>query len=170
MRSVSTENTDSKASKAATGGAAAPGSSSKTGTRRAAAPKVPAGTRGSRSPSRAQSGGDEPSGGSRAPTGHEKGVPAAGAELAPRSTLPPVQPTVMMQAGGAAPAVAALGRQETLDLLRRNLKVLLFHLASHSESPGRELEAMLQEVIFELYSEAQEALALKKSHLKLIKS
>lgn len=68
------------------------------------------------------------------------------------------------------PAAPAMSREETLTLLRRNLKVLLFHLASHSESPGRELEGMLQEVIGELYLEAQEALASRRSRLKLVKA
>lgn len=63
-----------------------------------------------------------------------------------------------------------MSREETLALLRRNLKVLLFHLASHSEAPGRELEGMLQEVISELYFEAQEALASRRSRLTLIKA
>jgi hypothetical protein len=60
------------------------------------------------------------------------------------------------------------GEDNTMDLLRRNLKMLLFELAARSETPGADLEHLLQDVISELYLEAKQALQERKSHLKLI--
>lgn len=57
---------------------------------------------------------------------------------------------------------------ETLGLLRRNLKILLVYLAAKSETPSADLETLLHEVIAELHTEAQEALETKKCHLRLI--
>jgi hypothetical protein len=59
-------------------------------------------------------------------------------------------------------------KDDTIGLLRKNLKILLVYLASKSDTPSADLEALLQEVIAELHSEAKEALESKKSHLRLI--
>jgi hypothetical protein len=61
-----------------------------------------------------------------------------------------------------------LDHAEAVTLLRRNLKVLLFYLARGTETPSQELEKILQEVIFELYSETKKALDERKSHLRLV--
>ena len=58
--------------------------------------------------------------------------------------------------------------KDVVGLLRRNLKVLLFHLARQSEVPSQELEKILGEVITELYYESKEALEDKKKHLRLV--
>jgi hypothetical protein len=57
---------------------------------------------------------------------------------------------------------------EAVTLLRKNLKLLLFYLAKGTESPSAELEKILQEVIYELYTESKKALEDRKSHLKLV--
>jgi hypothetical protein len=50
------------------------------------------------------------------------------------------------------------------------LKLLLFYLARGTETPSAELEKILQEVIYELYTESKAALEEKKSHLKLVQA
>ena len=54
------------------------------------------------------------------------------------------------------------------DLVRQQLKVLLLHLASYSESPGEDLKNLLEEVIEELYIEVKDA--LRRKHLRLIRT
>jgi hypothetical protein len=57
---------------------------------------------------------------------------------------------------------------ETLGLLRKNLKILLVYLAAKSETPSADLETLLQEVIGELHAEAKQVLEGKTRHLRLI--
>jgi hypothetical protein len=52
---------------------------------------------------------------------------------------------------------------DTRSLLKKNLKILLYRLAAESESPSVELEAILQDVITELYRDAKSALAVHES-------
>jgi hypothetical protein len=56
---------------------------------------------------------------------------------------------------------------DTRDLLRKNLKVLLLDLASSSERPSVELQAILHEVINELHDEVKKALRTKNT-LRLV--
>jgi hypothetical protein len=57
---------------------------------------------------------------------------------------------------------------ETVNLLRKNLKLLLFYLVRGTETPSAELEKILQEVITELYTESKQALEERKSHLRVV--
>ncbi len=58
---------------------------------------------------------------------------------------------------------------ETRDLLRKNLKILLLDLASRSDRPSLELQAILQDVINELHDDVKRALRAKVP-LKLVPS
>ncbi len=66
-------------------------------------------------------------------------------------------------------------KESTRTLLKKNLKILLYSLAAESETPSRELEEILQDVITELYRDAKTALAAheeerdrRKSVLRLL--
>lgn len=63
---------------------------------------------------------------------------------------------------------AQMEHAEAVSLLRKNLKLLLFYLAHGTENPSQELEAILQDVIYELYMESKQALEERKSHLKIV--
>lgn len=54
------------------------------------------------------------------------------------------------------------------DLIKKNLKILLFDLASKSEEPAEELEKLLSEVISEMYWEAKETLETRKQKLRIV--
>ena len=51
--------------------------------------------------------------------------------------------------------------------VKEHLKVLLFHFAKNSETPGLDLQDLLREVITELHRDVTEALKPKR-HLKLV--
>ena len=57
--------------------------------------------------------------------------------------------------------------EDTRDLLRKNLKILLLDLAASSERPSVELQDILHEVINELHDEVKKALR-SRAPLRLV--
>jgi hypothetical protein len=58
-------------------------------------------------------------------------------------------------------------RDDQDETIRKNLKMLLLHLAAKYENPGQELHGLLQEVIGELHDEVEKALQTR-SRLRLV--
>jgi hypothetical protein len=56
---------------------------------------------------------------------------------------------------------------ESRELVKRHLKVLLLHLAAKSEKPSVELQTLLHETIGELHAEVKAALRTR-DHLRLV--
>jgi hypothetical protein len=52
-------------------------------------------------------------------------------------------------------------------LVREHMKVLLLHFAKTTDSPGMELQTLIQELIEELYTETQ-AIYRERRQLKLV--